>query len=103
MWWWWIYRRAVHSRYLVARIAKQKFYEIIKDLDKRQKFGRVVAYVYTVEFQKPRLPHIYLLFIMSPGNGIRKITQLKIDDLYSAKIRNTDDPILMTFLASKTI
>ena len=37
---------------------KKKFQELIDDLDKKQIFGKVAAYVYTIEFQKRGLPHM---------------------------------------------
>lgn len=77
---------------LVARIAKLKFDELIDDLDKKQIFGKVSAYVYTIEFQKRGLPHIHLLLIMSSGDKIHNTEEL--DDLISAEIPDSDDPDL---------
>ena len=76
---------------LVARVAKKKFHELIDDLDKKQIFGKVAAYVYTIEFQKRGLPHMHLLLIMSSQDKIYNVEEL--DDLISAEIPD-DDPIL---------
>ena len=41
---------------LIARIVKLKLDGIINDIDKGRLFGKVAAYVYTIEFQKRGLP-----------------------------------------------
>ena len=43
----------------LVRITKVKLEEIIDDIDKRQIFGKVAAYVYTTEFQKHGPPNTY--------------------------------------------
>ena len=74
---------------LITRIAKLKFDDIINDIDKYQIFGKVAAYVYTIEFQKRGLPHMHLLLIISPQDRIHN--PVEIDDLISAKIPNSND------------
>ena len=77
---------------LVTRVAKLKFDKIIEDLDNKQVFGKVAAFVYTIEFQKRGLPHVHLLLIMRPEEKIHKPKEL--DDLVSAEIPDDDDSYL---------
>ncbi|RZF45374.1 hypothetical protein LSTR_LSTR002817 [Laodelphax striatellus] len=73
---------------LVARVAKIKFDQLMDELDKQQIFGRICAYVYTIEFQKRGLPHMHLLVIMSAEDKIHNTDEL--DDLISAEIPNVE-------------
>lgn len=77
---------------IVTRVAKLKFDKIIEDLDKKQVFGKVAAFVYTIEFQKRGLPHMHLLLIMRPEDKIHKPEEL--DDLISAEIPDDNDEYL---------
>ncbi|CAG5059904.1 unnamed protein product [Parnassius apollo] len=74
---------------IVARVAKLKFDQILEDLDKKQVFGKVSAFVYATEFQKRGLPHMHLLIIMKPGDKIHQAEEL--DDLMSSEIPQNDD------------
>ena len=49
---------------LVARVFKLKKEELINNIYKNGIFGQVVAYVYTIEFQKRGLPYIHLLIFL---------------------------------------
>ncbi|CAG5059911.1 unnamed protein product [Parnassius apollo] len=75
--------------YIVARVAKLKFDQILEDLDKKQVFGKVSAFVYAIECQKRGLPHMHLLIIMTPGDKIHQAEEL--DDLISSEIPQHDD------------
>lgn len=74
---------------LIARIAKLKFDGLINDLDKKQIFGKVSAFVYTIEFQKRGLPHMHLLLIMSSEDKIHNAEE--VDDFISAEIPDPND------------
>ncbi|CAH0726151.1 unnamed protein product, partial [Brenthis ino] len=74
---------------IVARAAKLKFDQIIEDLYKKQVFGKVSAFVYTIEFQKRGLPHMHLLIIMTSDDKIHQPEEL--DDLISSEIPRNDD------------
>ncbi|KAI2503312.1 Helitron helicase-like domain at N-terminus [Fragilaria crotonensis] len=50
---------------LVARVFHLKFTDMMSDLQKRQVLGRVVAAIYTIEFQKRGLPHAHILVILA--------------------------------------
>jgi len=50
---------------IVCRVFHLKLNNLLKDIVKNQIFGRVLAYVQTIEFQKRGLPHAHMLFILS--------------------------------------
>ncbi|RKP15857.1 hypothetical protein ROZALSC1DRAFT_31933, partial [Rozella allomycis CSF55] len=49
---------------IVARVFNQKLKLIIQDLTKNNIFGKVIAFMYVVEFQKRGLPHAHILLIL---------------------------------------
>jgi len=51
---------------LVARVFEQKLKRLLKEIIFRQRFGRVVAYICVIEFQKRGLPHAHILLILAP-------------------------------------
>ncbi|XP_019237811.1 PREDICTED: uncharacterized protein LOC109217964 [Nicotiana attenuata] len=50
---------------LVSRVFRAKVEELKTDILKRQIFGRVAAFMYTIEFQKRGLPHAHFLIILA--------------------------------------
>lgn len=50
---------------IVTRVFRAKLEELKKQLFEKHMLGKVVAYVYVVEFQKRGLPHAHFLLIMS--------------------------------------
>ena len=62
---------AVDRPDVVARVFKLKVDELRNDLFKRNVLGRVLAYIFVVEFQKRGLPHIHMLLIMETGSKLR--------------------------------
>ncbi|KAF1766983.1 hypothetical protein GCK72_006941 [Caenorhabditis remanei] len=78
---------------LVARVFQLKITEIREDLFKRHVLGKVLAYIYVIEFQKRGLPHMHMLIIMKPGSKPR--TAADVDRIISAEIPDKDDnPVL---------
>ncbi|KAI7933645.1 hypothetical protein MJO28_017542 [Puccinia striiformis f. sp. tritici] len=69
---------------LVARVFSLKLASIIDDVVKKNVLGRVVAYVYTVEFQKRGLPHAHVMIMLDPLDIPR--TEEAIDSLVCAEI-----------------
>ncbi|XP_070020600.1 uncharacterized protein [Nicotiana sylvestris] len=49
---------------LVSRVFRAKVEELKTDILKRQIFGIVVGFMYTIEFQKRGLPHAHFLIIL---------------------------------------
>lgn len=50
---------------LVARVFKLKLQELLEDIFKNKIFGKPVAKVHVIEFQKRGLPHAHILLILS--------------------------------------
>lgn len=72
---------------IVARVFLLKFVEMMKDLTERQIFGKVLAYVWRVEWQARGLPHIHLLLILETAI----CSELQVDAIVSAEV---PDPVL---------
>lgn len=72
-----------HRHDIVARIFNEKIKILMDLLIKKELFGPVVAYMYTVEWQKRGLPHIHLLLWLKD-----KVTGNNIDKIVSAEIPN---------------
>ena len=68
---------------IVAQVFKMKKEELMDDIYKKHIFGRIVAYVYVVEFQKRCLPHLYLLIVLDNNNQLR--TSADIDSCILAQ------------------
>ena len=56
---------------LVDRVFHQKLKDLIEDLKTHDIFGKVIARVFTVEFQKRGLPHAHILIILSSECKLR--------------------------------
>ncbi|PKY32833.1 hypothetical protein RhiirB3_321082, partial [Rhizophagus irregularis] len=69
---------------LTARVFHVKLQELLKDLLANQWFGKVIAHVYVVEFQKRGLPHAHILLILAPKDKIYLVE--KYDSIVSAEI-----------------
>ncbi|XP_072088352.1 uncharacterized protein [Arachis hypogaea] len=71
---------------IVCRMFKMKLDSFIKDLRVNMLFGRVVAVVYTIEFQKRGLPHAHILLFLHEWDkyptpdDIDKIISTEISD-----------------------
>ena len=50
---------------IIARVFKLKVKQLLNDIMKRQIFGKALAYVGTIEYQKRGFPHLHLLVILS--------------------------------------
>ena len=50
---------------LIARVFKFKLNELIDDIIKKHIFGRTVAHIFVIEFQKRGLSHSHMLIIMA--------------------------------------
>ncbi|KAI7943289.1 hypothetical protein MJO29_013133 [Puccinia striiformis f. sp. tritici] len=74
---------------LVTRVFQLKLKSILGDLTEQHCLGLVVAFVYTIEFQKRGLPHAHLMLIMDPAHVPRTVAA--VDSLICAEL---PDPIL---------
>jgi len=61
---------------LCARVFRMKKQAIIDDIYKNGIFGKAVAYVYTIEFQKRGLPHMHILIFLQSGDKIHTPDQV---------------------------
>ncbi|XP_042972765.1 uncharacterized protein LOC122304568 [Carya illinoinensis] len=71
---------------LIARIFRAKLEELKIDMFKREIFGKVAAYVYTIEYQKRGLPHAHFLIILQ--KDWRIYAPETFDEIVSAEIPN---------------
>ena len=69
---------------LIARVFKLKLNELIDDIIKKHIFGRTVAHIFVIEFQKRGLPHSHMLIIM--GNENKPRDSNTIDRVVSSEI-----------------
>ncbi|KAK9724002.1 hypothetical protein RND81_05G040500 [Saponaria officinalis] len=53
---------------IVARVFKIKLNELIHDITKNAFFGKVLAVIYTIEFQKRGLPHAHICVFLHPAD-----------------------------------
>ncbi|XP_057763551.1 uncharacterized protein LOC130984017 [Arachis stenosperma] len=69
---------------IVCRMFKLKLEKLIRDIDKNNIFGRSLAVIYTIEFQKRGLPHAHILLFLAPEHKFP--TPDDIDKIISAEI-----------------
>nr|XP_016466763.1 PREDICTED: uncharacterized protein LOC107789465 [Nicotiana tabacum] len=69
---------------LISRVFRAKIEEFKNDILKRNIFGKVAAFMYTVEFQKQGLPHVHFLIILT--NEYKLLTPEAYDNIIRAEI-----------------
>jgi hypothetical protein len=70
---------------VLARVFNLKLQALLKDLNTKNIFGKVIGALHVVEFQKGRcLPHAHILLIMDPEDHLR--TPEDIDGFISAEL-----------------
>ncbi|CAN1135098.1 hypothetical protein LINPERPRIM_LOCUS15732 [Linum perenne] len=74
---------------VVVRVFRMKLLHLKDDINKQQIFGRAVAGMHTVEFQKRGLPHVHILVWLAKEAAIDTTTQ--IDTFISAEL---PDPMI---------
>ena len=78
---------------VVATVFQLKLSELINDIVDKHILGKVLAYTYTIEFQKRGLPHSHILIILADDDKIRDCNV--IDDVISAEIPDKNQqPVL---------
>ena len=68
---------------LVARVFRLKQAQLLEDITRNGIFGRCVAHVYTIEFQKRGLPHMHLYAVSMIGRSRMICMQLQGSALLS--------------------
>ena len=69
---------------LAARVFHQKLKELMHDIVDKQIFGKTLAHVYVIEFQKRGLPHSHILVILHHDN--KPLSPDSYDEFVSAEI-----------------
>lgn len=78
---------------IVARVFNLKLNEIMDDIIQNEIFGKVVYYVYTIEYQKRGLPHCHLVIKIASPNSPSAANHY--DKFVSAEIPDKDqNPLL---------
>ena len=69
---------------LIARVFKGKLQALLRDIKEGQIFGRVVAKLHVIEFQKRGLPHAHVLISFAPEHKLR--VPADFDSMVSAQL-----------------
>ncbi|XP_024878027.1 uncharacterized protein LOC112458567 [Temnothorax curvispinosus] len=84
---------------IVARVFHLKVQQLIKIITKKDIFGKVRCYMFSIEWQKRGLPHAHILIWL-----VDKIRSDEIDSIISAEIPNKDeDPLLYDIVCKNMI
>uniref|UniRef100_A0A803NJP1 ATP-dependent DNA helicase n=1 Tax=Cannabis sativa TaxID=3483 RepID=A0A803NJP1_CANSA len=76
---------------IICRVFHIKLYQLMQDLKREQPFGKIIACIYTIEFQKRGLPHAHILLFLHPT--VKNPSAAHIDKIISAEIPNINvDP-----------
>ncbi|KAL4626735.1 hypothetical protein ACB092_05G119100 [Castanea dentata] len=78
---------------VIARVFKIKLDQLLYDLKHGQHFGKVIAVVYTVEYQKRGLPHAHILLFLHHDD--KHPTAAEIDRIISAEIPDLNEDSLV--------
>ena len=69
---------------VVARVFKLKKDQLMNDITKGSIFGKVLAHLWVIEFQKRGLPHVHILIILA--NEDRPKTPEQVDNIVCAEL-----------------
>ncbi|XP_063936287.1 uncharacterized protein LOC108226331 [Daucus carota subsp. sativus] len=69
---------------IICRVFHIKLLQLMQDLKKEKPFGKIIASLYTIEFQKRGLPHAHILLFLDPV--MKNPTASRIDEIVSAEI-----------------
>uniref|UniRef100_A0A803PB99 ATP-dependent DNA helicase n=1 Tax=Cannabis sativa TaxID=3483 RepID=A0A803PB99_CANSA len=69
---------------IICRVFQIKLFQLMQDLKQEQPFGKIIACVYTIEFQKRGLPHAHILLFLDPT--MKNPSAAHIDKIISAEI-----------------
>lgn len=73
---------------LISRVFRAKIEELKTDILKRNLFGKVAAFMYTIEFQKRGLPHAHFLIILT--NEYKLLTPESYDNVVCAELPDSN-------------
>ena len=87
---------------LIARVFKLKLDALLFDIKKNNIFGRTIACIHVVEFQKRGLPHAHILIILAAEDKIRDTDA--IDNLICAEFPDAStDPELFAIVSENMV
>ncbi|CAF2118503.1 unnamed protein product [Rotaria magnacalcarata] len=87
---------------LIARVFRLKLKQFIDDIVRNHIFGRTVAHLFVIEFQKRGLPHCHTLIILT--NESKQRDSNSVDRIVSSEIPNADqNPQLYEIVKSHMI
>ncbi|KAH1086548.1 hypothetical protein GYH30_018184, partial [Glycine max] len=87
---------------IISRVFKLKYEQMLMDLTKNHMLGKVIVYMYIIEFQKRGLPHVHLLLFLHPDNKYPSLDE--IDQIISAEIPSQqDDPELYSLVKNHMV
>ena len=92
--------RYVDRPELVCRVFKQKSDALRHDVCDLHYFGRCIAWVYVIEFQKRGLPHMHLIVWLASKF---KLTNDTVDKFISAELPNQKNTRLFEIVSTKMI
>ncbi|XP_058725711.1 uncharacterized protein LOC131597006 [Vicia villosa] len=69
---------------IITKVFKIKFDKLIADITKKHVLGKVLAFMYTIEFQKRGLPHAHILIFLHPQS--KYPTPSDIDNIICTEI-----------------
>ncbi|XP_062104396.1 uncharacterized protein LOC133815593 [Humulus lupulus] len=69
---------------IICRVFEIKLFQLMHDLKKEQPFGKIIACIYTIEFQKRRLHHAHILLFLH--STLKNPSADHIDNIISAEI-----------------
>jgi ATP-dependent DNA helicase PIF1 len=72
----------------VARVFKLKLTALLKDVTDKQIFGKVIAHMHVIEFQKQGLPHAHILLILD--HEFKPRTPEIVNSIIQAEIPNRE-------------
>ncbi|GBN22120.1 hypothetical protein AVEN_26077-1 [Araneus ventricosus] len=82
---------------IVVCVFKMKLTELLDEIIKRNLFGRVISYIYVIEFQRRGLPHAHIPLTLDTYSKIR--TKDDIDKYVSADLPDPiADPLLFQII-----
>ncbi|CAN1801729.1 ATP-dependent DNA helicase PIF1 [Linum perenne] len=79
-------RRDTNRADIIARVFKLKLNQLLEEITVKKIFGRTIAHVEVVEFQKRGLPHVHMLIFLAEEDKLYSASD--IDSVIQAEIPN---------------